>query len=82
MPDDPAGPVVTAASFFVCWRAMGEAVARHSLRPLTFEGLKMMQNPGVSAPREGFSMLDKAQNALICHCPRKRAIQYPRGASA
>jgi hypothetical protein len=23
MPDDPAEPVVTAASFFVCWRAMG-----------------------------------------------------------
>src|SRR5690349_25150193 len=23
MPDDSAGPVVTAASFFVCWRAMG-----------------------------------------------------------
>jgi hypothetical protein len=26
--------VVTAASFFVCWRAMGEALTRHSLRPL------------------------------------------------
>jgi hypothetical protein len=38
MPDDLAEPVVTAASFFVCWRAMGEAVARHSLRPLRFRG--------------------------------------------
>jgi len=38
MPDDPANPVVTAASFFVCWRAMGEAFTRHSLRPLDFEG--------------------------------------------
>jgi hypothetical protein len=36
MPDDPAEPVVTAASFFVCWRAMGEAFTRHSLRPLLF----------------------------------------------
>src|SRR5690349_24297133 len=34
MPDDPADPVVTAASFFYCWRAMGEALTRHSLRPL------------------------------------------------
>jgi hypothetical protein len=34
--DDLAEPVVTAASFFICWRAMGEAVARHSLRPLFF----------------------------------------------
>jgi hypothetical protein len=38
MPDDLAEPVVTAASFLICWRAMGEAVARHSLRPLHFEG--------------------------------------------
>jgi hypothetical protein len=30
--------VVTAASFSYCWRAMGEAFTRHSLRPLTFEG--------------------------------------------
>jgi len=37
MPDDPADPVVTAASFFVCWRAMGEAFTRHSLRPLPFQ---------------------------------------------
>jgi hypothetical protein len=34
MPDDPAEPVVPAASFSYCWRATGEAVARHSLRPL------------------------------------------------
>ena len=38
MPDDPAEPVVSAASFSYCWRAMGEAVARHSLRPLLSEG--------------------------------------------
>jgi hypothetical protein len=38
MPDDLADPVVTAASFFTCWRAMGEAFTRHSLHPLSFEG--------------------------------------------
>ena len=37
MPDDLAKPVVTAASFFICWRAMGEAFTRHSLHPLSFQ---------------------------------------------
>jgi hypothetical protein len=37
MPDDLAEPVVTAACFFSCRRAMGEAFTRHSLRPLHFE---------------------------------------------
>jgi hypothetical protein len=36
MPDDPADPVVPAACVFYCRRAMGEAVTRHSLRPLEF----------------------------------------------
>ena len=34
MSDDPAEPVVTAACFFCCRRAMGAACIRHSLRPL------------------------------------------------
>ena len=34
MPVDAAEPVVTAACFFCCRRAMGEAITRHSLRPL------------------------------------------------
>jgi hypothetical protein len=34
MPVEAADPVVTAACFFVCRRAMGEAITRHSLRPL------------------------------------------------
>jgi len=34
MSDDPAEPVVTAACFFCCRRAMGEAITRHSPRPL------------------------------------------------
>ena len=38
MPDDLAEPVVTAAWFFASRRAMGEAIARHSLRPLSFQG--------------------------------------------
>ena len=34
MPGDPAEPVVTAACFLFCRRAMGAASSRHSLRPL------------------------------------------------
>jgi hypothetical protein len=40
MPDDLADPVVTAACFFVCRRAMGEAFTRHSLRPLSILRVK------------------------------------------
>ena len=50
MPDDLAEPVVTAASFFICWRAMGEAFTRHSLRPLrSFEGDVLAQLGRISA---------------------------------
>jgi hypothetical protein len=38
MPVVPAEPVVTAACFFCCRRAMGAACTRHSPRPLLFEG--------------------------------------------
>ena len=38
MPVDPAEPVVTAACFFVCRRAMGEVVTLHSLHPLFSRG--------------------------------------------
>ena len=40
MPVDLAKPVVTAACFFCCRRAMGEAITRHSLRPLRFPRAK------------------------------------------
>ena len=51
---DPAKPVVTAACFFCCRRAMGEAITRHSLRPLSFfEGTVGWINSDASAPREG-----------------------------
>jgi hypothetical protein len=52
MPDDLAEPVVTAASFFCCWRAMGEAFTRHSLHPLQSGGTRMMHGSGAIAPRE------------------------------
>jgi hypothetical protein len=38
MPVAPAEPVVTAACFFCCRRAMGAASIRHSLRPLSLRG--------------------------------------------
>jgi hypothetical protein len=38
MPVDPAEPVVTAACVFCCRRAMGEAITRHSPRPLDLGG--------------------------------------------
>src|ERR1700730_1475955 len=41
MPVDPAEPAVTAACFFCCRRAMGEAITRHSLRPLRFPRAKL-----------------------------------------
>src|SRR5882672_9516366 len=40
MPVDLAKPVVTAACFSCCRRAMGEAITRHSLRPLRFPRAK------------------------------------------
>jgi hypothetical protein len=45
MPDDLADPVVTAACFSCCRRAMGEAFTRHSLRPLSIMRVCLMQNP-------------------------------------
>ena len=53
MPVDPALPVVTAACVFCCRRAMGEAITRHSLRPLRFlRGPSYRQHSGVNAPRD------------------------------
>ena len=50
MPVDPAKPVVTAACFFCCRRAMGEAITRHSLRPLSIEDC--LARLGQIVPRE------------------------------
>ncbi|MGY4303898.1 hypothetical protein ACVIJ6_001141 [Bradyrhizobium sp. USDA 4369] len=41
-----AEPVVTAACFLVCRRAMGEASSRPSLRPHCFRGRRMSQSSG------------------------------------
>src|SRR5262244_24413 len=46
MPDVLALPVVTAACFFCCRRAMGAACTRHSLRPLLSEGHEKVLTPG------------------------------------
>jgi hypothetical protein len=46
MPDDLAEPVVAAACFLFCRRAMGEAVTRHSLRPLRFFEGGSLHNSG------------------------------------
>jgi hypothetical protein len=50
-PDDVAEPVVTAACFFVCRRAMGAASTRPSLRPLDFRG-RCLQKLGRKTRRE------------------------------
>ena len=52
MPDDLADPVVTAASFLCCWRAMGEAFTRHSLRPLINEGESAVKTRTPDASRD------------------------------
>src|SRR5277367_1629354 len=45
-PDDLAEPVVTAACFFCCRRAMGAACTRSSLRPLSFRAALYGTNSG------------------------------------
>ena len=52
MPDDLAEPVVSAASFFCCWRAMGEAFTRDSLRPLDVGRDMLSHHSGATARRE------------------------------
>jgi hypothetical protein len=53
MPDDLAEPVVTAACFLCCRRAMGEAFTRHSLRPLDFERDALTASLGHDVSRGG-----------------------------
>ena len=47
MPVVPVLPVVTAACFFCCRRAMGAACIRHSLRPPDFEDARRTHHPGM-----------------------------------
>jgi hypothetical protein len=51
-PDDLAEPVVTAACFFCCRRAMGAACTRPSLRPLYFEARSTAPTRTEQASRE------------------------------
>jgi hypothetical protein len=51
-PDVLAEPVVTAACYFCCRRAMGAACTRPSLRPLYFEGALLRHKLGRQAPRD------------------------------
>ena len=69
MPDDSAEPVVTAACFFYCRRAMGEAVTRHSLRPLLSEGARPLHTPG--ATRRGIA------KARLCKLPSEGGQARP-----
>src|SRR5690349_22866621 len=78
MPDDLADPVVTAASFSYCWRAMGEAFTRHSLRPLLFLRVKLTQNSGAIAPRE-CGHLSRQQQHTPLSCPASRLRRLRRG---
>src|SRR5882762_6864117 len=71
MPVDPAPPVVTAACFFCCRRAMGEAITRHSLRPCSDEG-DLFEQLGHSVPRGRVSLSQRR------HCERQRSNPGPR----
>jgi len=57
MPDDLADPVVTAACFLFCRRAMGEAFTRHSLHPHHFMGVEIEASLGRL----------RRENADACH---------------
>jgi len=64
MPVDPAEPVVTAACFFCCRRAMGEAITRHSLRPLRFPRAKLRAALGRET-RRGIAQMCSPQGGMI-----------------
>jgi hypothetical protein len=67
--------VVTAASFFICWRAMGAACTRPSLRPLRFEGDED-NDSDVIASRERERLCWKMLDTPSAVMPRfKRGIQ-------
>ncbi len=67
MPDDLAAPVVTAACFFFCRRAMGEAFTRHSLRPLHCRGRARRAPLGHIVSRACEVMGGSAELHTRCH---------------
>ncbi len=68
MPVVSAEPVVTAACFSCCRRAMGAACIRHSLRPPSFEGTWTMQDPGRSC--RGKASVCERDPGPISHRPQ------------
>jgi hypothetical protein len=64
MPDVLAGPVVTAACFSCCRRAMGAACTRHSLRPLDPEGAYMIKTRAKRAAGMRSRILTKQHQAI------------------
>src|SRR5262249_13093695 len=74
-PDDLVEPVVTAASFFFCWRAMGAASHPAFPAPSHFLRVDYADSSGISAARSLIHVLSTVM-------PRfKRGIQYSRGVS-
>ena len=76
MPGTPALPVVTNSyAFLLCMRGCGCVGTRHSPRPSLGKGGKFSHTSDAFAPRErGHS------RPPLRHRPRRRAIQYCRGA--
>jgi hypothetical protein len=73
MPVDPAEPVVTAACYFHCRRAMGEAITRHSLRPPICEARTLDAWLGQIMPRERERV---SQESVISAKLRRRAPSW------
>jgi hypothetical protein len=69
MPVDLAEPVVTAACFSCCRRAMGEAFTRHSLRPRS-RGTKLFHQFGRKLRRDNVNC-----------CPHAFALDFHLGSS-
>jgi hypothetical protein len=65
-------PVVTAACFFCCRRAMGAASTRHSLRPLHPGGTRTMHHSGISC----------RGNAEARHCEERQRRRVRRSSTS
>ena len=76
MPDDSAEPVVSAASFSFCWRAMGCGQHPAFPAPSHLRGSKTDAKLGHIMPRECGNLAQAIRIILNCHHPRKRVIQY------
>jgi hypothetical protein len=68
MPAEPADPVVTAACFFCCRRAMGEAINPAFPAPSVFSRVMLMQSSDANCAAGSL-------NHVTRHCERSEAIQ-------